>query len=57
MLDEILAFALGLFIGAVISTLVIISGSQPNKSVIKHGCAQYNPITGDFEWLKAVKDE
>jgi hypothetical protein len=57
MLDAILTFTLGLFFGILIGAFVAMGVSQPNKLIIKHGCAQYNHVTGDFEWIKVRKDD
>jgi len=41
----------------VMSALSIIAGGvitrgSYQKNSIEYGCAQYNPSTGDFEWIK-----
>ena len=32
--------------------LPIANSHEPHKAIIKQGCGQYNPKSGDFEWLK-----
>jgi hypothetical protein len=48
---------LGLLFGVIIGSLVTISYSQSERMIIKHGCAQYNNITGNFEWIKKRVDD
>ena len=50
MINSITDILIGLFFGVIIGSLITISYSQPEKVIIRHGCAQYNNITGDFEW-------
>ena len=41
-----LALSLGVIIGLSISTIY----SQENRQIVKHGCAEYNSTTGNFQW-------
>ena len=55
-------FEKGLMIGTVITTILwisfIISTQKDYKQeAIKHQCAQYNPQTAKFEWIKENKLE
>ena len=52
MMEDVITFFVGLFFGISIGALIIISCSQSNKTIVRHGCAQYNNITGDFEWIE-----
>jgi hypothetical protein len=56
MVDSMIDFVLGLFFGILIGILIIIGYSQPEKRIIEHGCAQYNKITGDFEWKHKLEE-
>ena len=52
MIDSLIDLILGLFLGIIIGCYIIIYFSEPDKAIVRHGCAQYNNITGDFEWIK-----
>ena len=52
MIDNIIDIGIGLLLGVIIGSIIVISFSEPDKAIIRHGCAQYNNITGDFEWIK-----
>ena len=47
-------FTIGFCIGVVITSLLlyIIINDLWQRKCIKHGAAQYNPITAKFEWKK-----
>ncbi len=45
-LHRIFWFLLGFLVGSII----IISLTQSNSNIIKHNCAHYDTITGDFTW-------
>ena len=44
---------IGLLLGVLlISVADMVTDSQSGRVIVKHGCAQYNSTTGDFEWLE-----
>ena len=46
MSSAIFALGVGMIIGLKFSTLF----SQENSQIVKHGCAEYNSTTGNFQW-------
>jgi len=57
--NEAKSFFGGVFVCFLVMLSILIwqqSISEAHPTIIKHGCAQYNPITGDFEW-KEHKDD
>ena len=51
---EYTLFMFGVIIGVFIAfALVHFTDGKAGSLMVKHGCAQYNQVTGDFEW----KDE
>lgn len=46
MSSAILALGVGMIIGLSISTMY----TQENSQIVKHGCAEYNSTTGNFQW-------
>lgn len=52
--EEPLAFFLGFLLGGLMTLAVSSCTTTPNSKwqseAIKHGAAQYSPVTGKFEW-------
>ena len=45
-----------LLLGSLFSLLMVVNeNSGMKEKVIEVGCAQFNPSTGDFEWLESKK--
>ena len=55
MLEEWIEVMMAIVAVALIITFIMVAISKTNtykEEAIKHECAQYNPQTGVFEWIK-----
>jgi uncharacterized membrane protein (DUF485 family) len=50
-----LMLATVLLVGAYIFTADEAFTRGQEKTIVKHGCAEYNGKTGDFQWIKEDK--
>lgn len=51
MSNQGISFLVGMAVGVFIMALVVDDKYKHHNTITKQGCAQYNPQTGDFEWL------
>lgn len=47
--------ATALLVGAYMLTSGEAFTKGQEKTIVKHGCAEYNSKTGDFQWIKDIK--
>ena len=46
--------AVGLFASAFMFMNIDSKYTVTHETIVEHGCAQFNPLTADFEWLDTL---
>ena len=50
-------FVFGFAVGLGLCVGLVLDNNETHHKIIKHGCAQYNHITGDFEWKDSPNEQ
>ena len=53
--STISGFMMGFGASMILTTFIIGELSESHKTIVKHGCAHYDPITSHFTWNEDKK--